>query len=302
MIADILSAAQNWQGSRMALATVVNCAGSAPFPIGTHMLMRAGDFVGGVSAGCVENDVLFHCEEVIGGAPFSLKIYQTRSSGQYVPGLPCGGDIEILVQPVTADGFSGALFDYIRAARADRRTASIATDLASGKSMIADHAQSNVFVNSYAPPVHLILIGAVAIAQSLSRMAAAMGCVVTIIDPRGFYARDSRFPGLALDMRTPDMGLPALNPDARTAIIALSHDSAIDDPALVAAVQSKAGYIAALGSRRNHAARCDRLKALGVTAENITRIEGPAGVDLGAKGPEGIAASILAGVVKAIGA
>jgi xanthine dehydrogenase accessory factor len=298
MLSDILAAANAWRGKPMALATVIETWGSAPNPVGTHLLMKAGSFVGSVSSGCVENDVLFQCEEVIGGAPFMIKRYRSNSVEEYEPGLPCGGDIVVLIQPVATNGFDPALFDQIRDNGTARLATQISTDLETGRSMIGQNASA--FVNHYLPPIRLVIIGAVAIAQTLARLAKAAGMDVIVTDPRDFYNRPDRFDDLtALAVEPADL-IAQMRPDQRTAIVTLSHDVVLDDPALFAACRSDAGYVAALGSKKSQAARLDRLAALGLNAQQLDRIDGPAGVDIGAVGADGIAVSILAGVMQAM--
>jgi xanthine dehydrogenase accessory factor len=300
MIADVLQAADEWRGKPMALATVIETWGSAPNPVGTHLLMKAGSFVGSVSSGCVENDVLFQCEEVLGGAPFMIKRYHSNQAGPYEPGLPCGGDIVVMIQPVSADGFDPSLFDLIRSNGAKRLDTLVSTNLQDGQSSAGPGAAEACFTNRYAPPVRLIIIGAVAIGQVLARLASISGFDVIVIDPRPFYGKQDRLPDVPIRGGEPAAVLSEIAPDRRTAIVTLSHDVALDDPALVAACNSDAGYIGALGSMKSHAARLERLSALGLNNDRPERIDGPAGVDIGGRGAEGIAISILAGIVQAM--
>lgn len=151
-----------------------------------------------------------------------------------------------------------------------------------------------LFTQVWAPPLRLILVGAVHIAQPLAPMAALAGYDVTIIDPRGAFATRDRFPGVTLSDEWPDEAVAALQPDARTAIVTLTHDPKLDDPALDAALQSSAFYVGALGSRKTHAKRVDRLRALGHGEVALRRINGPVGLDIGAASPAEIAVSILA--------
>jgi xanthine dehydrogenase accessory factor len=127
-----------------------------------------------------------------------------------------------------------------------------------------------------------------------------MGIATVVIDPRGRFLTPERFPGVTLDDRWPDEAVAAFRPDAATAVVTLSHDPKIDDPALIAALRAEAGYVAALGSRRSHAARRERLAAAGLTTQQVDRVEGPAGIDIGAIGPAEIALSIAAGMVRAL--
>ena len=176
-------------------------------------------------------------------------------------------------------------------------------DLAKVRSAIADDTSRTietsvgpVFVEVWNPPLRLILVGAVHIGQKLAPMAALAGYAVTVIDPRAAFASAERFPGVEIVADWPDDVLPGLKPDKRTAIVTLTHDPKIDDPALAAALRSDAFYIGALGSRKTHAKRAERLAAAGFGASEIARIRGPVGLAIGALTPAEIALSILAEV------
>lgn len=298
---SVLAAAAQWQGARLALATVVSTWGSAPRPRGSHMIVHEdGRFEGSVSGGCVESDILATAAEVIAGAPAQLKHYGVADAAAWEVGLPCGGEIDVLVQPVSDAGFAPALFDAIAEARARGERLSIATDTATGESMIGE--RGGAFINRYDPPRRLLIVGAVQIAQALSGLARELGIAVTVIDPRARFLTEERFPGVTLDDRWPDEAIAALKPDPATAIVTLSHDIKIDDPALTAALASPAAYVGALGSRRSHAARRERLAAAGVAADALDRIDAPVGLDIGAVGPAEIALSIAAAMVAAFNA
>lgn len=292
----ILASARDWAGAKMALATVIETWRSAPCPVGTHMLVHEdGRFVGSVSGGCVEGDVLHCAEQVITGAPAMLRRYGVSDGAAWEVGLPCGGDIQVLVQPVSGAGFAPRLFECITAARANGETLAIGTDLETGVSSLRGAG----FVNSYPPPRQLIIVGAVEIAASLAAIATSMGFAVTLVDPRGRFLTQERFPGVTLDDRWPDEALAALRPDAQTAMVTLSHDPKIDDPALIAALAAPTHYVAALGSKASHAARLARLTAAGVSADALARIEGPAGVAINAISAPEIALSIAGGIIRA---
>ena len=294
----IIDQAIAWGGAPMALATVARTWRSAPCPIGTHMLIHGdGRFVGSVSGGCVEGDVLETAAAIIAGAPATVRRYGVADGAAWEVGLPCGGDIEVLIQPVSEDGFDAALFDDIVAARNAGLSVLVASDLETGRSRIVEAAIDGQFCNLYAPPRRLLIIGAVEIARALAPIGAALGFAVTIVDPRARFLTAARFPGVSLDDRWPDEAIAALAPDTRTAIVTLSHDSKIDDPALVAALASAAGYIAALGSRASHTARLARLAALGVDPAEFARIEAPAGIAINSISAPEIALSIAAGIV-----
>jgi xanthine dehydrogenase accessory factor len=296
----ILAAAIDWAGAPMAIATVVETWKSAPCPVGTHMLVHAdGRFVGSVSGGCVEGDVLERAHMVLAGAPSVLRRYGVADDAAWDVGLPCGGDIQVLVQPVSADGFPAHLFADIIKARSAGAALSVVTDLESGRSAVLDDDAGAGFVNIYHPPRRLLIVGAVEIASALAAIAISQGVDVTLCDPRGRFLTAERFPGIRLDDRWPDDAVKAFAPDSRSAIVTLSHDPKIDDPALAAALASPAAYVAALGSVRSHQARLARLSAAGISAEQCARIEGPAGVAINAISAPEIALSIAGGMIRA---
>ena len=296
----ILAAARDWAGAPMAIATVVETWKSAPCPTGTHMLVHAdGRFVGSVSGGCVEADVLERAQMILAGAPAVLRRYGVADDAAWDVGLPCGGDIQVLVQPVSADGFPESLFADIVRARGNGATLSVVTNLVTGRSVASQDTQADGFINVYYPPRRLLIVGAVEIAAALSAIAVSQGIDVTLCDPRGRFLTADRFPGVRLDDRWPDEAVQAFAPDSRSAIVTLSHDPKIDDPALIAALAGPAAYVAALGSSRSHKARLSRLSAAGVIAEQSARIEGPAGVAINAISAPEIALSIAGGMVRA---
>jgi xanthine dehydrogenase accessory factor len=296
----IIAASQAWRGAAMAIATVIETWRSAPCPSGTHMLIHDdGRFVGSVSGGCVEGDVLHKAREIIGGAPFAVRRYGVGDGAAWEVGLPCGGDIVVLIQPLSAHGFNPNLLPRILEAHRRGETALIGTNLQTGFSNILSDDEGADFINIYPPPRRLLIVGAVEIASALSVVAASIGVDVTVIDPRAQFLTTERFPGVTLDDRWPDEAIVALKPDRRTAVITLSHDPKIDDPALISALGSTAGYVAALGSKASQAARFARLKAVGVSDAALSRIEGPAGVTINAISAPEIALSIAGGMIRA---
>ncbi|HEX6960078.1 MAG TPA: XdhC family protein [Ferrovibrio sp.] len=160
--------------------------------------------------------------------------------------------------------------------------------------------QGPLFLNVFNPPLRLILIGAVHIAQALVPMAQFTGYEVTVIDPRSAFGSAERFPGVTLSNDWPDEAMAELKPDLRTAVVTLTHDPKIDDPALIAALKSDAFYIGALGSKKTHAARLERLRAAGISEHEFARIHGPVGLSIGAKSPAEIAIAILAQMTAAL--
>lgn len=297
---SVLSAARTWKGARMAIATVVSTWGSAPRPRGSHMLVHEdGRFEGSVSGGCVEGEILDTAAQVIAGAPFAVKKYGVADASAWEVGLPCGGEISVMVQPVSAEGFDPELFDRIIEARADGESLTVTTDLSTGHSDLRPVETGEIFANRYDPPRRLIVVGAVQIAQSLVGLARTLGIETVVVDPRGRFLTEERFPDTALDDRWPDEAVEAYKPGPSTAVVTLSHDTKIDDPALVAALAANTGYVGALGSRKSHAARLQRLAEAGVSADDLARIDGPVGLDIGAIGPAEIALSIAGAMVKA---
>ncbi len=162
-----------------------------------------------------------------------------------------------------------------------------------------DPADGDLLFRPYNPPVRLIVVGAVHIAQPLSEFATRVGYAVTVVDPREAYASEERFPGVVLDRRWPGPALEALRPDHRTALVTLTHDPKLDDPALQAVLRTPAFYVGALGSRKTQAKRLERLTEAGFDQAALARIHGPAGLDIGARTASEIALSILSQVIAA---
>ena len=299
----VLAAAQSWKGAPMAIATVVSTWGSAPRPRGSHMLVNAdGRFEGSVSGGCVESDILATAAEVIAGAPFQVKNYGVADAAAWEVGLPCGGEISVMVQPVSAEGFDPELFDRIAEAREAGKALTVATDLATGHSDARPIETGSAFINRYDPPRRLLIVGAVQIAQALAGLARELGIDTVVIDPRARFLTEERFPGVTLNDGWPDEAVAGFAPGPSTAVVTLSHDTKIDDPALIAALAAPTGYVGALGSRRSHAARRERLAAAGISAADLDRIDAPVGLDIGAIGPAEIALSIAAAMIGAFNA
>ncbi len=176
----------------------------------------------------------------------------------------------------------------------EAQLAEVRKALSADKSRTLDSANGKLFAQVHNPPPRLLLVGAVHISQALAPMAAMAGYGVSVIDPRRAFATDERFPGIDMRGDWPDEAMEALKPDRRTAVVTLTHDPKLDDPALQAALRSPAFYVGALGSRKTHAARLERLAAAGFSAEETARIHGPVGLAIGALSPAEIAVSVLA--------
>ena len=170
--------------------------------------------------------------------------------------------------------------------------------MAIGRSETIDLGGQKIFLNVYVPPPRLIIVGAVHIAQTLAPMATMLDFDVTVVDPRGAWATSERFPGVKVIQDWADEAFQAMGLDVSTAVVTLTHDPKLDDPALEAALKSDVFYIGALGSRKTHAKRKERLAEVGITDEMFARVHGPIGLNIGAKSPAEIAVSILAQIVE----
>jgi xanthine dehydrogenase accessory factor len=295
-------------GRGAALATVVETWGSAPRRVGSQLVISGrGEIEGSVSGGCVEGAVVTEALEALEEGKSRLLEYGVSDGDAFAVGLACGGTIRVLVEPVGAE-LTESLLSDLTAARAARRPIAYVANLATGtchltrsdypdrfrmdRSGFEDDGQT--FVAIHNPPLRMIIVGAVHIAQALVPMARITGYDPVIIDPRDAFGSQSRFPGETILNDWPDDAIASLGLDARTALVLLTHDPKLDDPAITAAIASDVFYIGALGSKRTHAARVDRLTAQGITPDRIARIHGPVGLDIGAAGPAEIALSILA--------
>lgn len=299
----VLDAARGWlrAGHRVAIATVAKTWGSAPRRIGAHLVVRDdGHFEGSVSGGCVEGDVVTEALALVQNGGFKVLDYGVADARAWEVGLACGGRISVLLQSIDAAHFPPSLLDELANLRQNGTGATLATDLATGATTLAPAdthimpGSDGVFLNRYEPPLRIAIIGAVHIAQTLVPLARLIGHAPSVIDPRGLFSSEARFAGVGVDPRWPDEALAEWQPNSASAVVALSHDPKLDDLALIAALRSPAYYIAALGSRKNHANRLERLAAAGFTAADLARVHGPAGLDIGAANPAEIALSIAA--------
>ena len=307
-----LAWAQSGQGA--ALATVVQTWGSAPRRAGAQMVVSGtGEMFGSVSGGCVEGAVVVEALEALeDGAPRLLE-YGVSDGDAFAVGLACGGTIKVLVEPI-GSAMPLDLLEGLVAARASRTPAAYVVDVTTWERRL-DHKghdarfandrsgveeDERTFVAIHNPPLRLAIVGAVHIAQALVPMARIAGYDPVIIDPRAAFGSAARFPGERLLEDWPDEALAEVGLDTRTALVLLTHDPKLDDPALHIALNSEAFYIGALGSTRTHAKRVERLAEAGFTTEQISRIRGPVGLDIGAAGPSEIAVSILAQMVQAL--
>jgi xanthine dehydrogenase accessory factor len=323
---DPIDKALEWSraGRNIALATVVETWGSSPRPVGSMLAISGDDeFEGSVSGGCVEGAVITEALDVMdGGAPRTLT-FSVDNKTAWQAGLTCGGTLSVLV----ARGSEPVLLRNIVEARAARQPVVLAietktgaqsliyregetlgADVASGlvtlardaiitgESQIVEAAGRRYFLRTFLPQPRLHIIGATHITQTLAPIARMAGYDVAIIDPRAAFAAPERFPGFEPLVEWPDdyFARAEVRPDRMTAIVSLTHDEKIDDPTLAAALRSDCFYIGALGSKKTHAKRVDRLRALGFSDEDIARIHAPIGLKLGGRAPAEIAIAIMA--------
>ncbi len=305
-------------GRGAALATVVQTWGSAPRQAGSQMVISAaGEMMGSVSGGCVEGAVVVGAQDaLVAGQPRLLR-YGVADETAFDVGLACGGTIEVLVEPVgPAPGLEPELLRALVAARAARKAVACVTDLESWDRRIvtpdapelreafrADRSGRDAagrMVTLHNPPLRLVVVGAVHIAQALLPMARLAGYAPMLVDPRAAFASDARFPGETVSQDWPDEALEGFGLDARTAVVTLTHDPKLDDPAIIAALKADVFYLGCLGSTRTHAKRLERLRAAGLSDAQLARIHAPVGLNLGARTPAEIALATLAQITLAL--
>lgn len=304
-------------GRKAALATVVETWGSAPRPVGSQLVISGtGEIEGSVSGGCVEGAVVSEALEAIADGTPRLLTYGVSDETAFAVGLACGGTIRVMVVPV-GPHLPETLLSELVDARATRRAVALVTDMATWHHRLSDGEgdpgvasrfrsdrsgleEDGRFVAVHNPALRMIVVGAVHIAQPLVQMAHTCGYDPTLIDPRDAFGSAARFPGETILQDWPDEAMTALAPDARTAVVTLTHDPKLDDPAILAALASPAFYLGCLGSTRTHAKRLERLRAVGATEEQIARIHAPVGLNIGAKSPAEIALSILGQITQVL--
>ncbi|WP_409562125.1 XdhC family protein [Hyphomicrobium sp. MC8b] len=315
------AAARAWleAGRPVAIATVIDTWGSAPVRAGGQMVIAGEDeFQGSVSGGCVEADVIAAGMDVIEtGKPDTLS-FGIADETAWRAGLACGGKIRVHVSKLDPK----TDLDFLKkldSAAAAREPVVVMTRLADGARQIYDgtsttdpaiseairRAHSGVdksgetFLHALTPPPRIVIVGATHIGQHLATMATASGYDVKVIDPRTAFANATRFDPSQLIAGWPEDCFRKLTADPFSAVVTLTHVDHIDDEALSIALKSPCRYIGALGSRRTHAKRVDRLKAAGFTDDDIARIHAPVGLNIEAETPGEIATSILAQIISA---
>lgn len=317
VITDLPKLALEWHraGRGVAIATVIKTWGSAPRPVGSQLIVDAdGAMEGSVSGGCVEGAVITEAIDSIGDGKHRILDFGVSDDEAFAVGLACGGEIKILIEPV-GRVMPVELLERLVTARARAEPVAYVTDLEGGAPRLAAPAaypdrfrldrsgiedDERTFVAVHNAPLRLIVVGAVHIAQPLIAMARACGYAPTLIDPRAAFGSAARFPHETIVDDWPDAALRALKLDARTAVVTLTHDPKLDDPAIVTALESNVFYLGCLGSRRTHEKRMTRLKEVGFTDAELERIHAPVGLKIGGRDPAEIAISIMAEITQTL--
>ncbi|MBN9475611.1 MAG: hypothetical protein ABS43_05645 [Bordetella sp. SCN 67-23] len=299
---DVLRRLAQWrrEGHKVVLGTVTRTWGSAPRPIGAMVAVRGdGSIAGSVSGGCIEDDLSDKART--GAWPTdapSVVRYGVSAEEATRFGLPCGGTLELVLEPVADhSGVEDLLTELTQGHRVLRRL-----DLATGRAALetaSDRADTlsltaSELAATHGPSWRLLIIGAGQMSQYLAQMALALDYEVIVCDPREEYSQGWEVPGANLVTTMPDDTVTEMRPDRHTAIVALTHDPKLDDLALLEALKSEAFYVGAIGSRANQAKRRERLVEFDLTPDEVARLHGPVGLRIGARTPPEIAVAILA--------
>ena len=302
---EVVRTALKWfeSGHRATLGTVVHTWGSAPRPVGAMLVIRDdGQVIGSVSGGCVEDDLIDKVKRLAAGTESGGKKPEAVTYGVTQElatrfGLPCGGTLQLVLEPVSAESKLKELLGTIERHELVARF----LDMDTGKVRIetgkwSDYLEfdGKVLKSVHGPTWRLLLIGAGQLSRYLAQMAQALDYHVTVCDPREEYAADWTLDSVPLNRGYPDDVVIQMNADAHTAVVALTHDPKLDDAALLEALKSPAFYVGALGSKKNNDNRRKRLAEFDLAAAEIARLRGPVGLRIGSKTPPEIAVSILA--------
>ncbi|SIQ98986.1 XdhC family protein [Pseudacidovorax sp. RU35E] len=304
----VLRQLRDWRqaGRRALLATVVRTWGSSPRPVGSIMaLAEDGAVVGSVSGGCIEDDLIARHSRVgqqamPTGAPAQVK-YGITADEAHRFGLPCGGTLELVLE---FDPDAGQLAELVQRLAGGQLTQRIVRLADGAVTLEAAHAPAELviddtrLVNTFGPEYRMLLIGAGQLAEYLATMASFSGFAVTLCDPREEYRGAWSLPNVRLSTEMPDDAVAAFRPDRRSCVVALTHDPKLDDLALLAALETDAFYVGAIGSRRNAQARRERMiEHFDQTPESLARLRGPIGLYIGSKTPPEIAVSVMAEIL-----
>jgi len=301
---EVLSAALDWleSGAPVILATVAATWGSSPRRPGALMAIHPdGRFVGSVSGGCVEDDLV---QQLLKGEfdtdlPRLQEYGVTREATQRV-GLPCGGRLSLVIERIDATAQLRKLLDTMEDRRQILRRICLTTgetSLHPARAIQDFEFDGENLIKVYGPRWRLMIVGAGELSRRVAQLALSLEYAVTICDSRPEYAEDWQVEGSDFVTTPPGQTIATLRPDQRTAVLALSHTPALDDEALAAALSSEAFYIGALGSQKSQQARNGRLQKLGVSPEQLARLDGPAGIAIGSRSPAEIAVSIAAALI-----
>jgi xanthine dehydrogenase accessory factor len=302
-VRDVLDAVERWRadGKAVALATVVATRRSAPRPLGSKLAVsETGDLAGSVSGGCVESDVATQATEVLASGRPRLVSYGIADEDAWEVGLPCGGEIDVFLERVEGEmpdpETAQVAFTVVDGERAGERWLSTNGEVT--RTGLHEIEGERVFAEVLGPPPLLLVFGAVDLAEELCRAANGLGWRTIATDARARFATRERIPSAGeLVVAWPEEALERFPPDDRTAVVVLTHEERWDVPAIMGALASDAFYVGAIGSRRTQGRRRERLLEEGVPAEQLERLSGPAGLDLGAATSAETALSILAEIL-----
>ena len=298
---DVINTAHIWDKEKrdFSLAVVVKTWGSSPRQVGSMMLIRDdGHIVGSVSGGCVEGSVIFSAKNILAESSAEILDFGVADQDAWSVGLSCGGKISVFVCP--RKKIQAGLFEKLNSANVNREIFQIECDFCRGEIFESKslNLNDNCLSLKLIPKPRLFIVGAVHITQYLIPMAKEAGFEVVLIDPRSHFATSERFPNIEIMNDWPDDALKKFRLNENDCLVTLTHDPKIDDPALLIALNSPLFSISCLGSKKTHASRKARLQKQGISEEQLSRINGPAGLDINAKNPAEIAVSILAELIK----
>jgi xanthine dehydrogenase accessory factor len=304
-VRELVETVQRWRarGERVALATVVATRRSAPRPVGSKLAVsESGQLFGSVSGGCVESDVALQAAEVLADERPRLLTYGIDDEQAWSVGLPCGGEIDVFVErfeeEFPAADEPAVVLTVLVGERAGERRLVAPDAVEPGPSRVLELDGETVFAEVLGPPPRLVVVGATDTAEELCRAAKALGWRTAVADPRRALVTRERLPSPdELVTAWPDEALERLAPGADSAVVVLTHEERLDVPALTVALRSDAFYVGAIGSRRTQGRRRERLLEAGIQEDELERLAGPAGLDLGAHSPAETAVSILAEVL-----
>jgi xanthine dehydrogenase accessory factor len=298
---EVLRSAEAWRksGHGVTLGTIVKTWGSAPRPVGALVVIRDdGQVVGSVSGGCVEDDLIekVRSKSVATDSPQAITYGVTNEEATRW-GLPCGGTLQLVLEPVSEKSGIAALLEttgkqQLVKRRLDMKTGAVTQEPGNWRDAL--EFDGKVLTTVHGPRWRLVLIGAGQLTQYLAEMAHMLDYHVTVIDPREEYAAGWKVAGVPLERGMPDDVVREMNLDGHSAVVALTHDPKLDDLALMEALKSAAFYVGAIGSKKNNDARRKRLAEFDVSADEIARLRGPVGLYIGSKTPPEIAVAILA--------